>query len=77
MPESARSGGDFRRYTEDQVQQLHVIRHCRTPDIPVEDIRNLLRFSARLAENCAEINALVDKHIHQVKAQLASIKQLR
>ena len=42
LPEPARSDGNYRLYTSQHLEQLHFIRHCRSVEMTLEDIRLLL-----------------------------------
>ncbi|MFA0813149.1 Cd(II)/Pb(II)-responsive transcriptional regulator [Microbulbifer epialgicus] len=77
LPEPARTEGNFRLYSEAHLEQLRFIRHCRSLDMPLEDIRNLLELKAQPIENCAEINELIDEQIRRVEEQMALLIQLR
>ncbi|GAB2897789.1 Cd(II)/Pb(II)-responsive transcriptional regulator [Microbulbifer echini] len=77
LPQPYRSDSNYRLYSEEHLAQLRFIRHCRSLDMPLEDIRNLLTLREQPHEHCAEINTLVDKHIRRVNEQMASLGQLR
>ncbi|QFT54799.1 Cd(II)/Pb(II)-responsive transcriptional regulator [Microbulbifer sp. THAF38] len=77
LPQPSRSEGNYRLYSEEHLAQLRFIRHCRSLDMPLEDIRNLLTLRERPKEHCGEINALVDEHIDRVNSQMALLEQLR
>lgn len=44
LPKPSRSAGNFRLYDATHLQQLQFIRHCRSLDIRLEEIRQLLRY---------------------------------
>ncbi|AWF81234.1 Cd(II)/Pb(II)-responsive transcriptional regulator [Microbulbifer sp. A4B17] len=77
LPEPARSEGNFRLYSESHLEQLRFIRHCRSLDIPLEDIRNLLRLKETPSQSCTDIDSVIDEQIQRVELQLESLKQLR
>nr|WP_010130794.1 Cd(II)/Pb(II)-responsive transcriptional regulator [Microbulbifer agarilyticus] len=77
LPVPARSSGNFRLYNESQLGQLRFIRHCRSLDIPLEDIRRLLVSQKHPEENCADINQLIDEQIDRVESRMQSLQQLR
>ncbi|WP_445357231.1 Cd(II)/Pb(II)-responsive transcriptional regulator [Microbulbifer sp. ANSA002] len=77
LPQPLRSEGNYRLYSEAHLAQLRFIRHCRSLDMPIEDIRKLLTLREQPREHCAEINALVDEHIDRVDSQMALLEQLR
>lgn len=42
MPKPARSGGNFRLYGDVHIERLQFIRHCRSLDMTLSEIRALL-----------------------------------
>jgi DNA-binding transcriptional MerR regulator len=44
LPEPARSEGNYRVYSDTHLERLQLIRHCRSLDMTLVEIRNLLRF---------------------------------
>ncbi|MCO1336250.1 Cd(II)/Pb(II)-responsive transcriptional regulator [Microbulbifer sp. OS29] len=77
LPEPSRSAGNFRLYSDSHLEQLRLIRHCRSLDMSLDTIRNLLKLRLHAAENCREINDLVDAHICRVEAQMKLLTHLR
>ena len=39
-----RAGGNYRCYDESHVQRLAFVRHCRSLDMNLDDVRVLLKF---------------------------------
>jgi len=68
LPEPARSDGNYRVYTQAHAERLTFIRNCRTLDMTLEEIRSLLAFRDSPQDQCESVNALIDEHIHHVKA---------
>jgi Cd(II)/Pb(II)-responsive transcriptional regulator len=77
VPEPIRSKGNYRLYTETDVERVQFILHCRSLDMTLEEIRRLLRFREVPNENCTEINALLDEHIGHVSNRIAELKLLQ
>jgi Cd(II)/Pb(II)-responsive transcriptional regulator len=73
-PEREQSG--YRRYAPRHLHQLQFIRHCRSLDIPLPDIRELLAFAAAPDRSCVQVNALLDEHIETVHQRLKALKVL-
>jgi Cd(II)/Pb(II)-responsive transcriptional regulator len=73
-PEREDSG--YRRYAERHVERLQFIRHCRSLDIPLPEIRQFLEFAAAPDSSCARVDALLDEHIAQVQRRLKGLKAL-
>lgn len=73
-PERDASG--YRRYAERHLQRLQFIRHCRSLDVPLSDVRKLLAFAAAPEESCAEVNTLLDDHLAEVRRRRKALVTL-
>jgi Cd(II)/Pb(II)-responsive transcriptional regulator len=76
LSEPVRSEANYRLYREDHLEQLLFIRNCRTLDMNLGEIRQLLRLRDRPGENCTEVDALIDEHIDHVKKRIAVLQSL-
>lgn len=72
----ARTEGNFRLYEEAQVERLLFIRHCRTLDMALEEIRVLLRFKDAPDASCCDVNTLLDEHIGHVAVRIRELRAL-
>jgi Cd(II)/Pb(II)-responsive transcriptional regulator len=75
--EPARSEGNYRLYKDIHLERLQFIRHCRSLDMTLEEIRDLLRFRDAPDENCGEVNALLDEHIEHVANRIKELRLLQ
>lgn len=77
----ARSDANYRVYGPAHAERLLFIRHCRSLDMTLDEIRALLRFRDAPEENCAGVNTLLDEHIGHVERRIGELvaleKQLR
>jgi Cd(II)/Pb(II)-responsive transcriptional regulator len=76
LPHAARSQGNFRLYGDSHAERLQFIRHCRSLDMTLDEIRNLLQFRDTPEDNCSEVNILLDKHIGHVANRIKQLKKL-
>lgn len=76
IPEAQRQANNYRHYNEAHVQQLSFIRHCRSLDMSLDEIRLLLQFKANPKENCSEVNHVIDNHIQHVRDRIESLLKL-
>lgn len=76
LPEPSRTEGNYRLYDERHVERLSFIRHCRSLDMTLEEIRTLLEFRDAPEENFGGVNALLDEHIDHVGQRIAELKAL-
>lgn len=76
MPAAARTGGNFRLYETAHLERLQFIRHCRSLDMSLDEVRVLLRFRDRPEEACADVNALLEEHIGHVSKRIQELRAL-
>jgi Cd(II)/Pb(II)-responsive transcriptional regulator len=76
LQKPARSEGNYRLYTHEHLERLHFIRHCRSMEMTLEDIRRLLKFQDTPEEDCSEVDALLDQHIREVADRIVQLKAL-
>lgn len=76
LPQPPRSDGNYRIYGAAHVERLAFIRHCRSLDMTLDEIRVLLRFKDTPGEDCGDVNTLLDLHIGHVAARIAELRQL-
>jgi Cd(II)/Pb(II)-responsive transcriptional regulator len=77
LPQPARSDGNYRLYGAGHVKRLQFIRHCRSLDMTLDEIRTLLDFRDTPDANCAGVNTLLDKHIGHVADRIRELKVLQ
>lgn len=76
MPKPARSAGGNRVYDEQQVKRLSFIRRSRELGFSLDEIRELLRMVDENTFTCAEIAALSQKHLDDIKAKIKDLKKI-
>lgn len=77
LPQPARSAGNYRLYGDEHIKRLQFIRHCRSLDIALDEIRILLSLRDAPEANCDEVNMLLDRHIGQVATRIRELKSLQ
>ena len=76
MDKPARTEGNYRVYTDAQVDQLRFIINCRHLDMDQSEIRRLLDLRARPPQDCAAVNAVIDEHIAHIDQRVAELRKL-
>lgn len=71
-----RSEGNFRLYDQNALTRLKFIRRCRTLDITLTEIRQLLELQRIPSEPCSQVNAMIDSHILEVKSKITELQAL-
>jgi len=77
LPAPMRSGGNYRLYGAAHVERLQFIRHCRSLDMTLDEIRVLLSFRDAPDASCDAVNALLDQHIAHVANRLRELQELQ
>jgi len=74
---SARSEGNFRLYDRSTIDRLMFIKHCRSLDLSIIEIRQLLHLSDSPDERCEDINRMIDSHVIEVEQRISDLQSLR
>ena len=76
LPAPARTASNYRIYGPGHLARLRFIRHCRSLDMSLDEIRLLLRLQDAPGEGCGEANALLDAHIGHVRRRIEELAAL-
>lgn len=71
-----RTESNYRIYDPAHIERLTFIRHCRSLDMALDEIRALLRFKQSPQENCGGVNDLLDEHIGHVAHRIRELRAL-
>jgi len=77
LPEPSRSEGNYRLYDDAHVERLQFIRHCRSLDMTLDEVRTLLRYRDTPHDDCGDVNGMLDDHIHAVETRVQELMQLK
>jgi Cd(II)/Pb(II)-responsive transcriptional regulator len=72
----ARTGSGYPAYGQEHLERLNFVRHCRSLDMPLAEIRRLIELSRQQSISCDEVNALVSAHLQRIRAKLAALHTL-
>lgn len=76
LPQPDRTGGNYRLYGREHLERLAFIRNCRSLDMTLEEIRELLRLRDTPQENCAAAHRVLDEHLAHVTQRVAELRAL-
>ena len=76
LPKPARTESNYRQYNDQHADRLKFVRHCRSLDMTLDEIRVLLQFRDAPESNCGEVNRLLDEHIGHVISRIAALTEL-
>ena len=71
-----RTASGYRAYGPEALERLNFVRHCRSLDMALADVKRLLALSRDKSVSCDEVNALVHAHLGRVRAKRAALDAL-
>ncbi|MBO6950064.1 MAG: helix-turn-helix domain-containing protein [Rhodospirillales bacterium] len=76
MPDPPRMASGYRVYDETHVARLRFILRGRELGFSIEEIRGLLSLVDRGTQTCAEVQALTERHLADVRTKIADLKRI-
>jgi Cd(II)/Pb(II)-responsive transcriptional regulator len=76
LPAPGRTQGNFRVYETAHLERLQLIRHCRSLDMSLNEVRVLLRVKDEPGAACGDVNAVLDEHIGHVSTRIKELRLL-
>ena len=72
----ARTAAGYRSYGAHDVERLTFVRHCRSLDMSLADIKRLFALAGDVTVSCDDVNALIDAHLEQIHAKRLALEAL-
>jgi Cd(II)/Pb(II)-responsive transcriptional regulator len=76
LPEPGRNDAGYRLYRAEHQERLQFIRHCRSLQMGLSDIRVLLDFRSQPSAECQGVNDLLDHHISLIRVRMEALQSL-
>lgn len=77
LPAPARSSGNYRMYQASHAERLAFIRRCRSLDMTLDEVRQLLALKDAPTLSCEAVNQVLDEHIGHVAERIRQLKALQ
>jgi DNA-binding transcriptional MerR regulator len=77
LPAPARTGGNYRSYSSEQLDRLSFIRRARGLVFSLSQVRGLLRLSDQRRRSCEAVDAIAREHLAEVDRKIADLAALR
>lgn len=77
LPQAARTAGNYRLYGRAHLERLVFIRNCRSLDMTLDEIKQLLQFRDEPQSECGAAHALIDEHVTHIGERIAELEQLQ
>jgi Cd(II)/Pb(II)-responsive transcriptional regulator len=72
----ARTGSGYRTYGAEHLERLNFVRHCRSLDMPLAEIKRLIQLSRDARVSCEQVDTLIRAHLQRVRTKLAALQGL-
>jgi Cd(II)/Pb(II)-responsive transcriptional regulator len=72
----ARTGSGYRAYGPVHLERLNFVRHCRSLDMPLAEIKRLMDLSRDRHVSCEQVDALVRAHLDRVQTKRKALEAL-
>lgn len=76
LEKAQRSAGNQRRYTSQQCQRLHFIRHSRALGFSLEEIKQLIHLQDCKHHDAHQAHDVAQHHLVEVRNKIEQLKQL-
>tara|TARA_R110000782_G_C14812243_1_gene412914 strand:+ start:3162 stop:3575 length:414 start_codon:yes stop_codon:yes gene_type:complete len=76
MPEPPRTASGYRIYDDTHVARLRFILRGRELGFSIEELRGLLSLVDRGTQTCAEVQALTERHLANVRTKIADLRRI-
>jgi DNA-binding transcriptional MerR regulator len=72
----SRTPSGYRAYGPQHVERLNFIRHCRSLDMPLADVKRLMHLANDKSLACDDVDRLVEAHLQRVRSKRAALEAL-
>ncbi|PKG74048.1 Cu(I)-responsive transcriptional regulator [Shewanella sp. GutCb] len=77
LVEGRKSDNGYREYSQKEVDALSFIQHCRALGFTLEDCKALLDLQQNTRRNAADVKALAQHHLDDIKQRIDQLNNLR
>jgi Cu(I)-responsive transcriptional regulator len=72
-----RTGGNYRRYSRDDLARLSFIRRSRELGFSIVQVRALLDLSDDRSQDCATVDVIASAHLREIDRKITDLTALR
>lgn len=72
-----RTQSNYRLYDKGSLRQLTFIKQCRSLDMSIVEVKQLIQNKENPNNSCASINSMIDVHINDVTNRIQELVQLK
>ena len=72
----SRTTSGYRSYGPQHLERLNFVRHCRSLDMPLADVKQLLELAGNRAVSCDVVDDIVQAHLERVHTKRVALEAL-
>jgi len=72
----SRSTSGYRNYGPTHLERMQFIRHCRSLDMRLADVKRLIELSGDKSVSCDAVNDMVREHMVRIRAKRVALELL-
>ncbi|RMX08773.1 MerR family transcriptional regulator [Corticibacter populi] len=76
LPPAARQDNHYRGYSAEDIHLLRLIRLCRSLDMSLEEIREIMALDSQRPADCQQATHTIASHLAHVQQRIAELRQL-
>lgn len=76
LEEPPRTASGYREYRPEHQERLQFIRHCRSLQMSLPEIRTLLDLKSKPEVGCKQVDEMLERQIERVQAQRKTLESL-
>ncbi|MFN3865639.1 MAG: heavy metal-responsive transcriptional regulator [Demequina sp.] len=77
LPDPGRTGSGYRDYDDEAIERLRFVRDAQAAGLTLKESRAILDMKAEGHGTCQHTRALLDRHLEDIDAQIASLQAAR
>lgn len=76
ITQASRTESGYREFGSEVIAVIEFVSHCRSLDIPIPDIKKLLKVRSGTTKSCRDANEVIDEQLLKLRNRIKELKSL-
>lgn len=76
ISQTSRTESGYREFDSEIIAVIEFVSHCRSLDIPIPDIKKLLKVRSGTTKSCRDANEVIDEQLLKLRGRIKELKTL-
>lgn len=76
ISQASRTESGYREFGSEVIAVIEFISHCRSLDIPITDIKKLLKVRSGTTKSCRDANEVIDEQLLNLRTRIKELRAL-